>query len=182
MTEAAQDAIRDEREVALAALLAGFLAGQYADPVHVSTQGHGGKCAGAGTYADVFAGLLGKSIDELLEVTGSVVATAVSLRRQVVEQPPLGDAGIAALCDAIDPERLVAAAREKFDATDYFGGANKALVLRAIEEAINADEARKIGGKPKPEIVAFAIANVAQTGWLPPELRTKGYVGGGDAS
>jgi ParB family chromosome partitioning protein len=62
---------------------------------------------------------------------------------------------------------------------NYFSTAPKGFVLKAIGEAINADEARKIAGKSKPEIWKFALANIPRTGWLPKELRTVHYKGPG---
>lgn len=80
------------------------------------------------------------------------------------------------LCDAFGKE-ITEATRKAFDAADYFNSASKPLCLAAITEAINADEARKVSGKPKGDIAKFAIANVPKTGWLPPELRTSAYDG-----
>jgi ParB family chromosome partitioning protein len=71
---------------------------------------------------------------------------------------------------------------ERFDGKDYFGSAPKGIVLKAISEAINPDEARKVAKKSKAEIGKFAIANVTKTGWLPKELRTMHYRGPGSES
>lgn len=79
--------------------------------------------------------------------------------------------------NAIDAKDLNTALRKKFDATEYFNSVPKALCLTAITEAVNADEARKVSGKPKGEIAKFAITNVPKTGWLPPELRCARYDG-----
>lgn len=77
--------------------------------------------------------------------------------------------------DLIPIDIMNDALQQKFDAKDYLASSPTKLVLRAITEAVNADEARKIAGKTKAEIVKFAIANVVKTGWLPPELRTSHY-------
>jgi ParB family transcriptional regulator, chromosome partitioning protein len=82
-----------------------------------------------------------------------------------------------AIADSIAPKVMNAALRKAFDATGYFTGAPKSLVLSAITEATNADESRKLGGKKKSEIAKMAIANVPKTGWLPKELRTANYDG-----
>ncbi|WP_152033395.1 ParB/RepB/Spo0J family partition protein [Bradyrhizobium sp. DOA9] len=79
----------------------------------------------------------------------------------------------------LDAEVFNAALAKRFDAEDYFSSAPKGFVLKAITEAINQDEARKIAGKTKPEIWKFALANVGKTGWLPKELRTVHYKGPG---
>ena len=85
--------------------------------------------------------------------------------------------GPLALCNAMDSKALNAALRGAFDAKDYFNGINKALCLAAIGESMGADFAHNRRDTGKAEIVAFAIANVPQTGWLPPQLRARGYDG-----
>jgi ParB family chromosome partitioning protein len=79
----------------------------------------------------------------------------------------------------LDTEVFNAALAKRYDDEDYFSSAPKGFVLKAIAEAINQDEARKIAGKTKPEIWKFALANVSKTGWLPKELRTVHYRGPG---
>jgi ParB family chromosome partitioning protein len=85
--------------------------------------------------------------------------------------------GPRAICNAIDAKALNAALRGAFDAKDYFAGVSKALCVKAIEEAKGADLARQQSKNPKGDIAKFAIANVPTTGWLPPQLRAKGYDG-----
>jgi len=68
---------------------------------------------------------------------------------------------------------------KRFDAENYFSSVPKGIVLKAIAEAINPDEARKVAGKTKAEIWKFALANLGPTGWLPKELRTVHYAGPG---
>ena len=60
---------------------------------------------------------------------------------------------------------------------DYFNSVPKSLCLIAIKEALGADAARKQDKNPKGDIATFAIANVPATGWLPEQLRAKGYDG-----
>lgn len=72
-----------------------------------------------------------------------------------------------------------AAIAKRFEAEDYFSSAPKGLVLKAIAEAINPDEARKVAKKTKAEIWKFALGNLGKTGWLPKELRTVHYAGPG---
>lgn len=87
------------------------------------------------------------------------------------------DPDVVCICNAMAPKGINAALRATFDAKDYFDSVPKALCLRAITEAVNADEARKVSGNPKADIAKFATANVPKTGWLPPELRTTHYDG-----
>jgi ParB family chromosome partitioning protein len=82
-----------------------------------------------------------------------------------------------AIANGISPKVMNAALRKTFDAKDYFARAPKALTLVAIIEAVNADEARKVTNKKRPEMAKVALANIPKTGWLPKELRTANYDG-----
>lgn len=86
---------------------------------------------------------------------------------------------LAAVRAEISPAVMNAAVLKRFDAKDYFGGAPKPVLLKAIGEAVSADQARKLGEKTKSELVKFCNANVAKTSWLPKELRTPHYDGPG---
>jgi len=80
---------------------------------------------------------------------------------------------------ALNPGVFNTAIAKRFDAEDYFGSAPKGFVLKAIAEAINQDEARRVAAKPKADIAKFAIANLGKSGWLPKELRSVHYTGPG---
>lgn len=80
---------------------------------------------------------------------------------------------------ALDENVFNAAMAKRFDAKDYFSGAPKPLVLKAVSEAINPDEARRLASKTKADIWKWALDNLAKTGWLPKELRTVHYKGPG---
>lgn len=84
-----------------------------------------------------------------------------------------------ALRAALSPEAVNAAIARHFDAEDYFGGAPRSFVIRAIAESFSPDQARRLKDKSKAETAKFAIANVTRTGWLPKELRTPHYRGPG---
>ena len=79
----------------------------------------------------------------------------------------------------LNPGVFNTAIAKRFDADDYFASAPKGFVIKAIAEAINQDEARKVAGKSKADIAKFALANLGKTGWLPKELRTVHYKGPG---
>ena len=83
------------------------------------------------------------------------------------------------ICNAINPKAMNTALRETFDAADYFKRVPAALVIKAIEEAVNPEEARRVGKLKKKDAVDFAVANVIGTKWLPDELRVAGYDGPG---
>lgn len=78
--------------------------------------------------------------------------------------------------DFIAHDVMEAAQLKAFDAKDYFPRAPKNLVLKAIEEA-GVTAPADLKTKTKSAIWKFALASVPKTGWLPPELRWKGYAG-----
>lgn len=83
-----------------------------------------------------------------------------------------------AIREALPANMINNAILKRFDASDYFGSAPKSFVLKAIGEAINPDEARKVSSKPKAEVAKFAISNIGnKIGWVPKEMRTSQYVG-----
>ncbi|MCF6120876.1 ParB/RepB/Spo0J family partition protein [Mesorhizobium muleiense] len=180
-TLAVRQALQQEPRVGLVALLAGFMTHRrmHVDsPVRVYHEGFG-KTYGEDkeTFASVFARLCDMSDQELFVVAAGCAGEAVHMERHN-GKPPF-DANAAPLAASIRPDLLTAALQETFDAADYFGGASKPFVITAIREALNDDEARKAEKMKKAELTAFALANVPQTGWLPPELRAPTYSGPG---
>ena len=129
-------------------------------------------------FHDAYRNVTAMAPEQQLEVLATVVGKSLSFESQNAQALPLKDKSVATICEALGAE-MVAATRQAFDAEDYFGSISKPLILKAIEEALNADEARKATAKPKAELVKFAVANVPQTGWLPAELRTSHYDGPG---
>ncbi len=126
--------------------------------------------------------LLGTAAEPGAPPLGCVLAGIVADQirpEQKFHIPPSVSNKLAALRAALPAAAVNAALAKRFDAKDYFGGAPKVIVLKAIKEAINADEARKLIDKTKAEIGKFALANVVKTGWLPKELRTPHYTGPG---
>lgn len=116
--------------------------------------------------------------DPILSMLGSIVADQIK-PEQKFHIPHAVSNKLAALRAVLPAAAVNAALAKRFDAKDYFAGAPKAFVLKAIKEAVNADEARKLVSSTKAEISKFALANVVKTGWLPKELRTPHYAGPG---
>jgi ParB family chromosome partitioning protein len=114
---------------------------------------------------------------ERISLLTQIAANALDFQNCSLDMAARDDSGPVSICNAIDAKALNAALRGAFDAKDYFAGVNKALCLRAIAEAMGADMARQQANKPKGDIAAFAIENVPTTGWLPLQLRAKGYDG-----
>ncbi|WP_170136642.1 ParB/RepB/Spo0J family partition protein [Mesorhizobium loti] len=181
-TLAVRQALQQEPRVGLVALLAGFITHRrlHADsPVRIYHEGFAKKHGeDKETFAGVFARLSDMTDQELFTVAAGCAAEAVHLERTSIGRPPFNSDG-APLASAINPVKLTGALLEAFDAADYFGGASKPFVITAIREALNDDEARKAEKMKKAELTAFALANVPQTGWLPPELRAPTYTGPG---
>ena len=115
----------------------------------------------------------------MMESLAQVAAKAIDMQARHISVAPLKNSANVALIGAMDPTIFAKAMRESFDAKDYFKSVSKTVALKAIAEAVNLDEARKLDGKPKAEVTKFAITNVPKSGWLPPELRTVHYTGPG---
>ncbi|MBE1208134.1 ParB/RepB/Spo0J family partition protein [Aminobacter carboxidus] len=181
-TLAVRQALQQEPRVGLVALLAGFITHRHLhtdSPVRVYHEGFA-KVRGEDkeTFASVFSRLSVMSDQELFQVAAGCAGDAVHMERPHNGKLPF-DSNAAPLAASIQPDLLTTALRATFDAPDYFGGASKPFVIEAIREAINDDEARKAEKLKKAELVEFALANVPQTGWLPPELRAPTYSGPG---
>jgi len=106
-----------------------------------------------------------------------IVASQINTDRTWNSVPHEIERSLADIRNGITAKVMNEAARAAFDAKDYFASVPKSLCLAAAAEAVNADEARKIAGKPKAEIAKWCVANVPRTGWLPPVLRTANYDG-----
>lgn len=181
MTNAAATALILDEQLALSVLLAAV--GCYSNcGVKVSVNGLGSRGGERGLLgADDMKRALPLAMKlkpaERITLLAQLAANALDFQHSPHEhQNNLAD-GAAAIINAIDAKAFNAAARGAFDAKDYFAGVSKMLCLKAIEEALGPDLARQQGKKTKPDIVAFAIENVPTTGWLPLQLRHKGYDG-----
>jgi len=179
LTKAAATAIIQDEQLALSILIAGF--GCYADcGVKVSVSGIGSR-DGRGLLGseDMEKALpLAQRLKpaERIALLTQLAANALDFQGSSLDAADKRD-GPMSICNAIDAKAFNAAARGAFDAKDYFAGVSKMLNLKAIEEALGPDLARQQAKNTKLDIVAFAIANVPSTGWLPLPLRAKGYDG-----
>lgn len=170
--KAAGTALIQDEQLALSLLLAGFDCYSGAG-IRVSAKMPGGPGKLLGANGDMASGIaLARKLKpaERIALLTQVVAGALDFNVSSVE-------GQAAIIAAIDAKAFNAAARGAFDAKDYFNGVSKALNLDAIGHALGPDLARQQAKNSKAEIVAFAIENVPSTGWLPVQLRAKGYDG-----
>ncbi len=179
LTKAAATALIQDEQLALSVLLAGF--GCYDGcGVKVSVSGLGSRGErGVLGSEDMEAALpLAAQLKpaERISLLAQIAANALDFQGSSMDLADKHDSA-AAICNAIDPKALNAALRGAFDAEGYFAGVNKALCLKAIEEACGPDLARQQSKNGKGDIADFATENVPKTGWLPPQLRAKGYDG-----
>jgi ParB family chromosome partitioning protein len=181
-TVAVQAALPSSPKAALAILLAGTLSeSRGAGPVHITLGGLGGPKAQielSAKYDQVLAGLLTKSVDELLDVAAAVTGRAVSLRHYDHSAPADRPAAMA-LMGAIDPAAMTTAMASAFDGEAFFKAIPKTSILQIVGEVLGEDIARRLKDKKKGELVEVAVASVLSTGWLPAEIRHPGYAGPG---
>lgn len=175
MTAAAIHAVKKRRDDALDITIAAILANgdDFRPGVKLSHTGTGSHKA-KGSFKSNYDAIRKLGIIKKLDVLAEAIGMAFDFKSR--DATTFRSFRATGLCDILG-EDLIAAMRKEFDASDYFNSVSKALCLAAITEAVNADEARKISGKPKADIAKFAIANVPKTSWLPPELRTEHYDG-----
>lgn len=179
LTVGTQTALIQDADLATSVLLATFATSGYCEGIKASISGLG--------YAKLDL-LGGKKFADNLELARAlkpadraallvlVTGAALDFQSHTTSQDLIkGNAGL--ICNAIKPAAMNAALRGAFDAKDYFNSVPKSLCLIAIKEALGADAARQQDKNPKGDIADFAIANVAATGWLPPQLRAKAYDG-----
>jgi hypothetical protein len=81
--------------------------------------------------------------------------------------------------EAIDAGAMKKALLEKFNAAAYFAGVPKPICIKAILECAPRYTAKDFASNKKSDIALIAVENAQNTGWLPPELRTKFYDGPG---
>ncbi|KNY20344.1 ParB N-terminal domain-containing protein [Methylobacterium sp. ARG-1] len=181
-TVAVQAALPSSPRAALAILLAGTLSeSRGAGPVHITLGGLGGAQAQLhqeGRYDQVLAGLLTKSVDELLDVVAAVAGRAVSLRHYDHSAPADRPAAMA-LMGAIDPAAMTEALGKAFDGEAFFKAIPKAAILDIVREVLGEDAARRVRNNSKGDLVRLAVVSVLPTGWLPAEIRHPAYAGPG---
>jgi ParB family chromosome partitioning protein len=178
-TKAAATALIQDEQLALSVLLAGV--GCYSNcGVKLSVSGIGSRgdrgLLGAEDMKRALPLATRLKPAERITLLAQLAANALDFQHSSQDHNDPSD-GAAVIVNAIDAKAFNAAARGAFDAKDYFAGVSKILSLKAIEEALGPDIARQQAKKSKPEIVAFALENVPTTGWLPLQLRAKGYDG-----
>jgi ParB family chromosome partitioning protein len=181
LTRSVQTALAASPQIALAALLTGLDCRESGTPVRIRKEGVGEyeTRRDSEPFKAVLKRYAAMSLDDLLKAVAPAMSGAVTLQSFNKNSPPLNIPPYVGLIELLDPPAFTAAMKAQFDAADYFASVAKPLIITAITEAVNADEARKADKLKKGDLVKFAIENVAKTGWLPPELRTAHYSGPG---
>ena len=179
LTNAAATSLIQDEKLALSVLLAGFdcfsSTGVRVSVSGLGLRGSSGKLLGAGDITRALALAIQLKPNDRIALLAQVAAGALDFQNASLDDK--AHDGAIAICNAIEPKVLNAALRGAFDAKDYFNSVSAKLCMSAISEALGADLARQQANKPKAEIAAFAIENVPETGWLPLQLRAKGYDG-----
>lgn len=184
LSDAIAECLRADPDLALAAVVAGFGANQGwggSKPISVQERGLRTKQGVTGKpsdFASTLKGMIDGGRQNALNALAVIAARAVDTQ-MLNGQLPLKEKGVAALANATKAAAFRKALADRFDAKDYFASINKATALKAVEETVGKDEARKLNAKPKADITKYCLANVPSTGWLPPELRTGHYNGPG---
>ncbi|WP_375463006.1 ParB/RepB/Spo0J family partition protein [uncultured Methylobacterium sp.] len=181
-TRAVQAALPSSPKAALAMLLAGALCEQRgSSTMHIRMEGLDSANVAVKQnlpFETVLAGLLDRTVDELLSVAAVVAARGVSLGH-FTRMAPSARPAAQAMMGAIDTAAMTAALGEAFDGEAFFKAIPKGVILSIVGEVLGEAEARRVKDLKKGELVAFAVASVLPTGWLPREIRHPGYAGPG---
>lgn len=123
------------------------------------------------TAAAIIAASPGKGLGPML---ASIVATQITWTRPMGIPMPvsamLGDIRL-----VIDVKIMQRQIKEAFDAKDYFNSIPRDMIAAAVSESISVDQATKVRSMSKEQAAKYAVSNVPKTGWLPKQLRMRGY-------
>lgn len=180
LTNAAEATLAKNGDIALAVLIAGFLA-QGDKTVDVEERGLRRKREGhdyEGTRKLIaLDGALRVALDQsvALRITQLAAIAGASLDFQSfnAEHPPLKDKGVAAVVAALPAKTFNAAIAACFDREDYFKSVSRELIQAATTDCFGKNT--KLAVK-KADAVTWAVKNIPAS-WLPPELRSVHYEG-----
>lgn len=189
LTEAAAQAIINEPDLAFSIALASLMSSDHGGGSAVRVTGHG---YGARHREDESEWDFPKALAHALKLTpkqrAASFAMYVGMAFDFTDasgspciKDEYGDGEDARLVlEAIDAGAMKKALLEKFNASVYFAGINKAMCIKTIMECLPGKYAEKDFGSNKKADVALIAEDAAHdTSWLPPELRTKFYDGPG---
>lgn len=171
LTLAAQRAIAADPSLALRATVAALMIGAWGMPVRIRLDGYdtGALKAGArDTFRDRLSVLADLSDAELMARFAALLPEALDLRAHNTAADRSADE---ALRDALPADVYLAAARELFNAADYFNRAPKQIAEAALREMGHSP----MSGAKKSDLAPWATSAAKEAGWLPPELRHPDY-------
>lgn len=150
-------------------------------PANVSTHGHASvKLRSSREFPAVFDDLLQTPFEVVLSRFAQAVGATLDMTHKTWIYRA-GDTGNTALRDALPGGAFLEAAREAFNATDYFKRSSKAAILATVDEMKEAGCAGRLAPEDvladmKKSELADAVADEARAcGWLPPTLRHPEY-------
>jgi ParB family chromosome partitioning protein len=181
LTEAAAAAIVLQPDLAFSISLAALLAGYNSSNVKLHSTGHGSPDDDEDEWE--FEAALQHVMKQTPKQRAALFALHVGRSFSFIRHqgnpldPETSDAHV--VCDAIDAKAMNKALRDRFDAADYFAGASKTIAIAALKECDPNYNVSGLSAMKKAEIATTAADQAISFGWLPPELRIKGYDGPG---
>lgn len=170
-TRAAAKALLADVDVALAVLIAGFLAGHDMSCVCVDAKGLGNNSDAGEDFDKAFARALKMKREDKLKTLANIAAASLDFR--------VSDEEAGAIFAQLPRAAVNLACWESFALADYFERAPKEVCLDAIKEVMGKDAIKPLTNKKKAAIAAFAAKELKALCWLPVELRTVHYAGPG---
>lgn len=179
-TIAAAAALRTNPDLAMRVITAALTA-SLMSPANVVNQGHHTvRTRGGRPFPERLAAVLALDQGAAEEEFAAAVASTLDLTEGTWRFKSR-DTGLDNLVTALPAVGFIDAAREAFNAADYFSRASKAVALAALDEMREAGAADGLApedvlaGMKKAELAAAAATHAKACGWLPPELRNDAY-------
>lgn len=180
-TIAAAAALRSNPDLAMRVITAALTA-SFMSPANVRNEGHNTvRPRGGRPFAERLAAVLALDQGAAEAAFAQAVASTLDLTEGTWKFKSR-DTGLNDLVAALPAMNFVDAARDAFNAADYFTRASKAVALAALQEMHEAGGALGLApedvlaGLNKTELAAAAAGHAKACGWLPPELRNDAYV------
>lgn len=171
LTLAVQRALPADPSLALRAAVAGLAADPWNNPIKISLHGHGANSKPhelGGSFAGHLAALTKLSDAEVIARFAALMSDAIDL---VAYNSAAPRSNQEALRDSLPADVYLEAARELFNAEDFFRRAPKQIAEAALAEM----GCPIMPGAKKGDLAAMAAARAKATGWLPTELRHPAY-------
>jgi ParB family chromosome partitioning protein len=130
-----------------------------------------------GAAEDAWAAVAGLPGSELLDLIAHCVSLGISAVRNPLDRRSgaWAHAEVLAQAAGLDMTRTWTVSAES-----YLGRVTKARIVEAVREGAGEAAAARLDGMKKAETVDAAAHALAETGWLPPLLRTKSAEPPGD--